>query len=98
MTQAPVATGRRPIVPFLRLPEEGEPYLVGTRCTACGAVYLGDRIACSKCAGRGPLEERPLSRNGTLLVYSIVDQSFPGLPVPYVVGGRTPPGRRAVGC
>jgi uncharacterized OB-fold protein len=86
MTQAPVATGRRPIVPFLRLPEEGEPYLVGTRCTACGAVYLGDRIACSKCAGRGPFEEVPLSRNGTLWVYSIVHQSFPGVPVPYVVG------------
>ena len=86
MTQAPVATGRRPIVPFLRLPEEGEPHLVGTRCTACGAVYLGDRIACSKCAARGPFEEVPLSRNGTLWVYSIVHQSFPGVPVPYVVG------------
>ena len=86
MTQAPVPTGCRPIVPFLRLPEEGEPYLVGTRCTACGAVYLGDRIACSKCAARGPFEEVPLSRNGTLWVYSIVHQSFPGVPVPYVVG------------
>jgi uncharacterized protein len=86
MTQAPVASGRRPIVPFLRLPEEGEPYLVGTRCTACGAMYLGDRIACSKCAARGPFEEVALSRTGTLWVYSIVHQSFPGVPVPYVVG------------
>ena len=86
MTQAPVATGRRPIVPFLHLPEDAEPYLVGTRCTVCGAVYLGDRIACSKCAARGPFEEVPLSRNGTLWVYSIVHQSFPGVPVPYVVG------------
>ena len=86
MTQAPVATGRRPIVPFLHLPEDGEPYLVGTRCTVCGAVYLGDRIACSKCTARGPFEEVPLSRNGTLWVYSIVHQSFPGVPVPYVVG------------
>ena len=86
MTQAPVPTGRRPIVPFLRLPEEGEPYLAGTRCTACGATYLGHRIACSKCAARGPFQEVPLSRNGTLWVYSIVHQSFPGVPVPYVVG------------
>jgi uncharacterized OB-fold protein len=86
MTQAPVAPGRRPIVPFLRLPEQGEPYLVGTRCSACGATYLGDRIACSKCAARGPFEEVPLARHGTVWVYSIVHQSFPGVPVPYVVG------------
>ena len=33
MPEAPAAPGRRPIVPFLRLPEDGgEPYLVGQRC------------------------------------------------------------------
>jgi uncharacterized protein len=86
MTQAPAPTGRRPIVPFLRLPDQGEPYLVGTRCTACGATYLGHRIACSKCGARERFAEVPLSRHGTLWVYSIVHQSFPGVPVPYVVG------------
>lgn len=75
----------RPIVPFLRLPEEGEPYLVGHRCTGCGAVYLGTRIACSRCLGRGPFPEIALSRRGTVYVWSIVHQSFPGVPVPYVV-------------
>src|SRR5262249_9346855 len=98
MTEAPVATGRRPIVPFLRLPEEGEPFLVRTPCTACGAVYLGDRIACSRCAACGPFEEVPLSRNGTLWVYSIVHQSFPGVPVPYVVGVVDLPEGVAVRC
>jgi len=86
MTQALAAPGRRPIVPFLRLPEDGEPHLVGQRCPACGATYLGHRIACSKCGGRGPFAEVPLSRRGTVWVYSIVHQSFPGVPVPYVVG------------
>ena len=76
--------GRRPILPFLRLPESGEPYLVGQRCSSCGAVYLGKRVACAKCTGRGPFEETPLSRTGTLWVYSIVHQSVPGAPVPYV--------------
>jgi len=80
------AKGRRPIVPFLRLPDEGEPYLVGRRCTRCGAVYLGERRACSKCTVAGPFEEIPLSRRGTLWVWSIVHQSMPGVPVPYVVG------------
>jgi len=87
MPEAATTPGRRPIVPFLHLPEDGsEPYLVGRRCPACGATYLGHRIACSKCGGRGPVSETPLSRRGTLWVYSIVHQSFPGVPVPYVVG------------
>jgi uncharacterized protein len=75
----------RPIVPFLRLPETGEPHLVGNRCDACGAVYLGSRIACSKCLARGPFNEIALSKRGTVWVWSIVHQSFPGVPVPYVV-------------
>lgn len=83
---APAAKRRRPIVPFLRLPDEGDPYLVGQRCRACGAVYLGDRRACSRCTGEGSFEEIPLSRQGTLYVWSIVHQSMPGVPVPYVVG------------
>ncbi len=78
--------GRRPIVPFLRLPEGKEPYLAGQRCAACGAVYLGHRQACGKCLGRGPFAEIPLSKTGELYVWSIVHQSFPGVPVPYVVG------------
>jgi uncharacterized OB-fold protein len=77
---------RRPIVPFLRLPEDGEPHLVGQRCAACGAVYLGKRRACSRCTGEGPFNEIPLSRRGTVWVWSIVHQSVPGVQVPYVVG------------
>ncbi len=83
---ADTARPRRPIVPFLRLPDHGEPHLVGVRCDACGATYLGGRIACSKCLGRGPFREVPLSRTGTVYVWSIVHQSMPGVPVPYVVG------------
>ncbi len=77
---------RVPIVPFLRLPEQGEPYLAGQRCAGCGAVYLGKRRACGRCLGRGPFAEVALSRRGELYVWSIVHQSMPGVPVPYVVG------------
>jgi hypothetical protein len=77
---------RRPIVPFLRLPEEGEPHLVGQRCGGCGAVYLSARRACSRCLAPGPFEEIRLSPRGTLWVWSIVHQSVPGVQVPYVVG------------
>ena len=83
------ASGRKqkPIVPFLHLPASpGEKaYLVGQRCARCGAVYLGtDRVACSKCTASGSFEEVRLSDRGTLWVYSIVHQSVPGVPVPYV--------------
>ncbi len=78
---------QRPIVPFLRLPTSpGEkPYLVGQKCRACGTVYLGTgRVGCSKCTATDSLEEVRLSDRGTLWVYSIVHQSVPGVPVPYV--------------
>ena len=76
--------GRRPILPFHKLPEQGEPYLAGQKCAVCGAVYLGRRVACSKCYATGPFTEIPLSRRGTLHVFAIVHQSMPGVPTPYV--------------
>jgi uncharacterized OB-fold protein len=85
-TTETAARARRPIVPFLRLPEGGEPYLAGQRCGSCGAVYLGKRRACSRCMAEGPFAEIPLSRRGTVWVWSIVHQSVPGVQVPYVVG------------
>jgi uncharacterized OB-fold protein len=75
----------RPIVPFLRLADDGEAaHLVGKQCVQCGAVYLGARVACSKCTSSGPFREIRLSATGTLWVYSIVHQSAPGIPTPYV--------------
>jgi uncharacterized OB-fold protein len=81
------STGKtpRPIVPFLRLGDNGEkPHLVGKKCAQCGAVYIGNRVACSKCTSTGPFNEIRLSDTGTLWVYSIVHQSAPGIPTPYV--------------
>jgi len=74
--------GARPIVPFLRLGES--PHLVARKCASCGAVYLGTRVACSKCFTAGPFNEITLSNRGSLWVYSIVHQSAPGIPTPYV--------------
>ena len=77
----------RAIVPFLRLGSDGEaPYLVAQKCAHCGALYLSRRLACSKCAATGPFSELKLSHNGKLWVYSIVHQSAPGIPTPYIAG------------
>lgn len=78
---------QRAIAPMLRLPAEpGEqPYLVGYRCPKCGATFIGqNRVGCSKCTYVGDLSEVRLSGRGSLYVYSIVHQSGPGIPVPYV--------------
>jgi len=81
----PATKSARPIVPFLRLGQNGEhPYLAGKQCGTCGAVYLGNRVACSKCTTTGGFKEIRLSSTGSLWVYSIVHQSAPGIPTPYV--------------
>ena len=77
---------QRPIVPFLRIPADPsqKPYLVGSRCKQCGATYLGTRMACSRCFSTEPMEDVKLSDRGELHVFSIVHQSVPGIPTPYV--------------
>lgn len=87
MADAPAAEKtRRPIVPFLKIPDDPAqaPYLMGSRCKNCGAVYLGSRMACSKCFATQPMDEVKLSDRGELHVFSIVHQSAPGIPTPYV--------------
>jgi uncharacterized OB-fold protein len=73
-----------PVVPFLKIPEDGDPYLEGQRCKSCGAIFLGDRHVCSSCSSIGQLEAIKLSNLGTLYVYSIIHRSFPGIETPYV--------------
>jgi hypothetical protein len=73
-----------PVVPYLKIPDAGEPYLEAQACRACGALFLGERRACSKCGAVGQLEARRLSDKGELYVFSIIHRSFPGIEVPYV--------------
>ena len=76
--------GLLPVVPFLKIPKSGDPYLEGSSCKSCGAVFLGERATCSSCGTREQMEKKPLSNNGELYVFSIVFRSFPGIEVPYV--------------
>ncbi len=73
-----------PVVPYLKIPEGGEPYLEGHKCGACGATFLGERSVCSKCGARDQMEVVTLPTKGELYAYSIVHRSFPGIDVPYV--------------
>lgn len=73
-----------PVVDWLKLPDDGDPYIEGQKCKACGSIFLGERSVCSKCGARGQIEAVKLANTGTLYVYSIVHRSFPGIEVPYV--------------
>ncbi len=73
-----------PVVDFLKIPDDGEPYLEGHKCKGCGAIYLGKRSTCSKCGARDQIEAIRLSNKGKLYVYSIVHRSFPGIETPYI--------------
>ena len=33
-----------PAVPYLKIPENGEPYLEAYKCGQCGATFLGDAL------------------------------------------------------
>lgn len=96
-TQPAEPKTERPIVPFLALGDR--PHLMGLRCKTCGATYLkSGRVACSKCGEAGGLEDVKLSDRGTLWVYSIVHQSAPGIPVPYVAAIVDLPDKVSVRC
>jgi uncharacterized OB-fold protein len=98
-TEAAPQTGtqKKPIVPALVI-DDGEPYLKGTKCTKCGAHYLGDRMACSKCFATEGFEDVKLSREGEVWVYTIVHQSFPGADVPFVAAIVDLPEKVSVRC
>ena len=77
-------TEARPaLVPFLKRDDKG-PYLCGTRCGACGHVYVGERRACANCAARDGMESVRLAETGKVWVHTVVHHSFPGVPVPFI--------------
>ena len=73
-----------PVVEYLKLPEDGDPYLEGHKCGDCDSIFLGEREVCSNCTARGKIEPVKLSNKGKLYSYSITFRSFPGIDVPYI--------------
>ena len=84
MAEEAAANGPRSVVSYLKIPDDGDPYLEGNKCRSCGAIFLSSRPTCPSCGADGTLEPTKLSNQGELYVYSIVHRSFPGIEVPYV--------------
>ena len=86
MSAAPTTTSTlpKPVVPFLKIPEHGEPYLEGHRCSACKEVFMEPRRACPKCTKVGTLKAEKLSSHGKLYNFTVVHRNFPGVKVPFI--------------
>jgi len=68
-----------------RIADDGVVELIGSRCTACGTVYLPQSITCARCGGR-TFTALTLAPAGTLYSYSIVHRSGGVWPDLYAVG------------
>jgi len=74
----------------LRIPDDGPPYLEGSKCAVCEEVFVGERPptggkrVCARCGGIETLTPVRLADTGTLYNYTIVHRSFPGTAVPFI--------------
>lgn len=74
----------KPVTSFVKIPEAGQPYLQGSKCTACGEVQIGDRAVCPKCGARDAMQTIKLADRGKLYNFTVVYRNFPGIEVPFV--------------
>ncbi|HMT43208.1 MAG TPA: OB-fold domain-containing protein [Chakrabartia sp.] len=72
-----------PILPIIKT-EGDTPYLAGSRCGACGQIFVGERDVCAKCTARGQMAPIKLAETGALYAYTVVERSFPGVAVPFI--------------
>jgi len=70
-----------PLVDYLAL--GGEPHLVASECTQCGARYFDRRNACANCSAT-EFKKVDVPTQGTVRAFTIVSFAAPGIPVPFV--------------
>lgn len=84
MTDQAIAESGKPATPYLKLSGDGRPYLQGSRCKQCEAIYIGTRVNCANCAARDAIEPITLGTRGRLYNYTVVHRSYPGIKVPFI--------------
>jgi uncharacterized protein len=70
-----------PLVDYLVL--GGDPHLVASECTECGARYFDRRNACANCSGT-QFKKVDVATTGVVRAFTIVAFAAPGIPVPFV--------------
>lgn len=74
----------KPATSYLRIEPDVSPYLAGSRCRACDAVFVGRRENCGRCGARDGMDCLRLGDRGHLYNYTIVYRSYPGVKVPFI--------------
>lgn len=77
-------SGFLPAIPIIRIGDDGDAFVTGSRCDRCGATVPGHRMACAACGSRDAVAPVRLGTRGTLYNYTIVHRSYPGVKVPFV--------------
>ena len=70
-------------------PGDGQPHLIGSRCTSCGKVFFPQQALCTACFQEGTLQEQALASRGKLYSFTIVERESlapKGFQVPYAYG------------
>ena len=78
-----------PLILTLNASEDGQPHLLGGRCSSCGSVFFPQQSLCPECFQEGTLKEYPLSTKGKLYAFTIVERESlapKGFMVPYAYG------------
>lgn len=71
-------------VPYVVIDRDGDHHLVGSRCAQCGATLLGRRVACAACGANGSIAHIRLAETGRIRTCTVINRSYPGVPVPFV--------------
>lgn len=86
MTLETLGPAWEPLRPgLLERDQDGGVTLLGSRCQACGTAYYPPHAICVRCLDAVHLASLRLSRRGTVYAYSVVYQSTPEFPTPYVL-------------
>lgn len=69
----------------IRIVEDGNPVLVGTKCNVCGFIVFPTRPFCRDCLSED-VTEVPLAREGKLRTYTVAHTGQEGFEPPYAFG------------
>ena len=75
-----------PVIPGAYEFKNGEPHLIGTKCTKCGSAFFPPRQVCSYCLTDKTVEKARLGNTGKLYVYTVINVASKMFNPPYAFG------------
>ena len=68
----------------ITFPENGEPYITGSRCVKCGKLHFPKTTLCTNCYSE-EMEDAALDRQGTIYTFTTVYIGVKGFKTPYML-------------